>query len=66
VTLQALAEKMRGGLYLRDQMLRAGAARIVDDAARQIAKETSAERQFAGFPRDFFRKQNLEPYISHG
>jgi uncharacterized protein (TIGR02646 family) len=57
-TLEALAMKMKFGLLYGNQA-------IVDEAAQQILEETSAKRPFAGFRRDFFRKQFLEKYISH-
>jgi hypothetical protein len=58
LTLSALASKLQAGRYLGNQT-------IIDDAVRQIGEETSAERQFAGFRRDYFRKQNLGEYVSH-
>lgn len=57
LNLRAMAAKMMAGKYLGRQVL-------INDAARDIERETAAKMQFAGFRRAFFRKLMLSEYIS--
>jgi uncharacterized protein (TIGR02646 family) len=54
--LITIADLMRAGLQKENKI-------IVDKMARRIAEQTTAKQPFAGFRRDFFRKQSLDEYI---
>jgi hypothetical protein len=49
---------MACGLYTGNQIL-------IDAAAEEIRTETSADNEFAGFRREFFRLRGLAAYISN-
>lgn len=54
--LEALAALMR--------VAEAGHGKSVEDRKKDIQVATSSKQRFAGFRRDFFRKMNMEHYIS--
>ena len=55
--LITIADLMRAGLQKGNKI-------IVDKMVRRIAEQTTAKQPFAGFRRDFFRKQLLDDYIA--
>lgn len=55
--LEAIATKMKVGLYFAKQGL-------VGQAAQDIKRETAPQKEFAGFRRAFFRKLMLSNYVS--
>jgi uncharacterized protein (TIGR02646 family) len=58
LSLQALAVKMHAAQYLPD------GDRLLRETRREIRQATSAGNEFAGFRREFFRKQGLGNYIA--
>ncbi len=55
--LEAIANEMKAGKHLGNQI-------IIDRATANIQSATAAERRFAGFRRNFFRKSGLGEYVS--
>ena len=56
-TLRAIVEKMNAGRYLGNQL-------IVEDAKNMIREETSSERRYAGFRREFFRVHGMGEFVT--
>jgi len=57
LTLEAITTKMHAAKYL-------GKPILIDDAKKDIERESSSTKQFAGFRRAYFRKVGLGQYIA--